>query len=218
MKLHSRILAFSAASAMLFAGAAHADAPTANLYVKGTLGVPTCTISSTNDGTYDWGEISSTLIKPGNAKTDLDPKSQSWTASCDAKTYLGFSITDNRKDSVSESGTTNFGLGTVNGTGKLGYYRINMENAMVDNVASNVYQTNTGTISSSTASPSKMLLNDTAYRHGWAKGTSEQAMGEVFTADLVVTPTLAGSTAMNGPLTEGAELDGSATLTFAFGL
>ncbi|WP_257010628.1 hypothetical protein [Burkholderia ubonensis] len=43
-------------------------------------------------------------------------------------------------------------------------------------------------------------------------------MGEVFTADLVVAPTLAGSATMNGPLTDAVDLDGSATLTFAFGL
>ncbi|KVD86897.1 hypothetical protein WS63_19570 [Burkholderia stagnalis] len=218
MKLHHRVLAFSAASAMLFAGAAHADAPTANLYVKGRIDVPTCTVSSPNDGTYDFGEIGSTMIKTGTATTTLDPKSQTWTASCGAKTYLSFSMTDNRKDSVSAPGSNNFGLGFVNDTGKLGYYQVKMENAMVDDAASNVYVTNNGTISSSTAGTSKMLTSDSAYKHGWAKGTTTQAMGEVFTADLVVTPTLAGSTTMNGPLTDAVDLDGSATLTFAFGL
>ncbi|WP_179296805.1 DUF1120 domain-containing protein [Burkholderia ubonensis] len=167
MKLHRRVPALCVASAMLFAGAAHAEAPTANLYVKGRLDVPTCTVSSPNDGTYDFGRIASTVIKAGTETTKLDPKSHTWTASCGAKTYLGFSVTDNRsdsvswkagaktylsfsmtdnrKDSVSSPGDSNFGLGNVNETGKLGYYQITMENAMVDNVASNVYATNNGT-------------------------------------------------------------------------
>ncbi|WP_257010797.1 hypothetical protein [Burkholderia ubonensis] len=158
------------------------------------------------------------MIKAGTETTKLDPKSHTWTASCGAKTYLGFSVTDNRSDSVSWKAEHNFGLGNVNETGKLGYYQITMGNAMVDNVATNVYSTSNGTISSNTAGIRKKLSNDPAYQHGWAKGTTAQAMGEVFTADLVVEPTLAGSATMNGPLAEAVDLDGSATLTFAFGL
>jgi hypothetical protein len=52
---------------------------------------------------------------------------------------------------------------------------------------------------------------------GWSNGSAMNP-GKDFAATLTVTPTLAGTTTMNGPVTEDAELNGSLTLSFAFGL
>lgn len=52
-------------SALLLAmtNAQAADALTAELKVVGELTVPTCTVTATDDGIYDIGKQSSTLIK-----------------------------------------------------------------------------------------------------------------------------------------------------------
>lgn len=52
---------------------------------------------------------------------------------------------------------------------------------------------------------------------GWGSPNS-LAIGRDFTADLTVNAYLAGTSIMAGPLTESIDLDGSTTLSFAFGL
>ncbi|MXN74133.1 DUF1120 domain-containing protein [Burkholderia sp. 4701] len=218
MNLKTNLVALSAVSTMLFSAVAHADAPTGELLVKGALTVPGCTVSAGNDGVYDHGLIGSSTIQSGTANTSIGKLSNTWTASCDAATYLGFSVTDNRADSASEKGSMFFGLGHVNETGKLGFYQVLMENATVDGKASNVYATNTKKIDTSTSAASMLLNNSAGFQHGWAEGTTKQAMGKVFTADLVVDTYLAGADTMNGRPTDMVDLDGSTTLTFSFGL
>ncbi|HFO2533870.1 TPA: hypothetical protein ACHJX8_004409 [Yersinia enterocolitica] len=56
------------------------------------------------------------------------------------------------------------------------------------------------------------------YMFGWAETATTQKAGKLFTADMVVNPTLAGTTTMGGPVTENANIDGSITMQFAFGI
>ncbi|WP_176091189.1 DUF1120 domain-containing protein [Burkholderia ambifaria] len=213
MKMNTHALALSAVSFMLFAVAAHAEAPTAELRVTGKIDVPGCTLSVPDDGTYDFGRISPSIIK-SSGTTQLTPITKSWTAQCDASTYLSFKVTDNRKDTVSVANYYSFGLGSVNGNGKLGYYGIKMENGQVDGKKTQVY----ATVSSAVVGASSIsVFNNSGYRHGWANG-SIPAIGKDFTVDLTVTPTLADTKTMGGALTDSVNLDGSATLTFAFGI
>ncbi|MBR8655920.1 DUF1120 domain-containing protein [Achromobacter sp. Marseille-Q0513] len=207
------MLACALATSLFGALPAHAAAPSASLYVRGSIGVPGCNVSTANDGVYDFGRIASSLIKPGTATTTLDSMEKSWTVSCDAQTFLGFTVIDNRSGTASLDRVNNFGLGNVNETGKIGYYTVQMKDGAVDGKSSYLYAT-PGT--SSTASPSVYL--GTNAQLGWAAGSNTQKAGKVFTATLAVTPTLAGSTTMGGPITDEVSLDGSLTLNFAFGL
>ncbi|QHB33068.1 DUF1120 domain-containing protein [Yersinia canariae] len=201
-------------SSLIFGiNAANAEAPTAELKVIGTLTVPSCIISPPDEGVYDFGNLSSSLVKSGTATTALSPMTKTWTISCDAETYLNFTPVDNRTASSSVAGTTNFGMGNVNGTGKIGYYTAQMKNGTVDGKTSSVFSSATSTF----AVASTAALT-TGLRTGWSSAANTQSTGKVFTADITVSPILAGTTTMGGPITEDAEIDGSMTMNFAFGI
>lgn len=201
-------------SALIFTiNTANANAPTSKLKVIGTLTVPSCTVIAPNDGVYDIGKLSSSLVKAGIVMTSLTSMTKTWTVNCDADTYLNFIPIDNRAASASIVSPAAFGLGYVNGTGKIGYYTARMKNAIVDGKASSVFTTNN---SSFTAAYTTDLIN--GMRTGWSFANNLQSTGKVFTADIVVVPVLAGTTTMRGPLTDDAKIDGSLTMNFAFGI
>lgn len=211
--MNKKLIATSSllSSLILGMGIAHAAPPSAELTVIGTLTVPTCTVAAADDGTYDIGKISASLVKP-SANMPLSPISKTWTITCDADTYLNFKPLDNRSATASTTGTTNFGLGLVNETGKIGFYTVTMKNASVDGSDSSVFSSASTTVSSS----SSVVVNS-ANRNGWSTGALQKS-GKLFVADLEVAPTLASSVVMNGPVTDDADIDGSLTLNFAYGI
>jgi hypothetical protein len=214
MKYHT-IALVTLASVAAGSLSVHAAAPTAELKVKGELDAPTCTVSIGADksGVVDLGKISPTLIKP-SAVTAITPNDVPLKAVCSAETYLNFTIIDNRESSVSAPGTQRFGLGLVNGNGKLGYYEIAMGSAGVDGKTSSVFSSATGSFS-----PVSTVKLTKGMRNGWSSGTSnQQALGKEFTALLSVQPYLASSADMGGTINDKVTLDGSATLNFAFGI
>ncbi|AOJ05963.1 DUF1120 domain-containing protein [Burkholderia mayonis] len=218
MKLKTSLLALSIA--MLGTTAVHAAAPAQDLIVKGTIDVPACTVSAADNGVYDYGKISPTMIKSGTATTPLAQMEKAWTVTCDADTYMSFKVTDNRSASSSSTANTSFGLGTVNETGKLGYYTVTMQDALVDGNKARVYATPNAVLTGTgVVAPTQKLNKLANYTHGWAnEKDSTQMAGKTFTANMVVEAVLAGTETMGGALKDAVELDGSATLTFAFGL
>ncbi|HEC1652532.1 TPA: DUF1120 domain-containing protein [Yersinia enterocolitica] len=200
-------------SLVLGMAVAHAAPPTAELKVTGTLTVPSCTVASPDEGVYDFGKLSSSLVKSGTATTPLTPMTKTWTVTCDADTYLNFTPVDNRAASASAVATTNFGLGNVNTTGKIGYYTALIKNGTVDGKASNLFSSATSTFAAATTASLT-----TGQHTGWSSAANTQSTGKVFVADITVSPMLAGTTTMGGPITDDAELDGSMTMNFAFGI
>lgn len=212
MKKHVMTAMTFSALVLAMTNAQAADALTAELKVVGELTVPTCTVAATDDGIYNIGKQSATLIKPSTT-TALTAMTKTWTVTCDADTYMNFTPVDNRADSKSYVNTDTFGLGNVNGTGKIGYFTAAASNATVDGKTSYLF---TSTSASFNASSSTPLYN--GYKTGWAVGQSGQQSGKVFVADITVTPTLASSATMNGPITDNTDIDGSVTLTFSYGI
>ncbi len=199
-------------TALLATAGAHAAPPSTELTVNGQLVVPNCLVAAADDGIYDLGKITATTIKPV-ANTPLAPIVKSWTISCDAETYLTLSPTDNRDSSSINTTSGFYGLGNVNGSGKIGTYTVDILNGAVDGVKTSLYTT-----SSTAISPQAEARIHKGYRSGWAAGTNQQKSGKTFAADFKVTPTLASSAIMNGPITEDTNIDGSMTLKFAFGI
>lgn len=199
---------------MLSMSAVHAaDALTAELKVVGELTIPSCTVVATDDGIYDIGKQSATLIKP-SAVTPLAEITKAWTVTCDAETYLNVTQVDNRLASKATAGATYFGLGSVNGDGKIGYFRAQVKNGKVDGVATSLLYALGNTIKNVKADH----YLEEGHKIGWAADASTQKSGKLFTADIAVSPTLASSADMKGPITENTNIDGSLTLTFAYGL
>lgn len=205
--------AVNALSAVMMSATTFAAVTSPELKVQGELMVPACKVVAGNNGVYDLGKLSPSLIKP-NESSQLSAKIQQWTVDCDAETFLSFSVTDNREGTASTSGSEYFGLGNVNGTGKVGYYRVAMKVATVDGANSSVYSTTSS--SSFSAVPSVYLAK--GKQMGWAASNNLQKSGLKFSTLLNVEPSLASSAQMGGPVTDSAKLDGSMTLNFAFGL
>ena len=205
-----------AASLALFVGGAHAaTAPSHDLKVIGTLDVPPCTVTADDDGVYDYGDLGPQDIKPGTTQNTLKTIEKRWTIKCEGETYLGYTVVDNAADSVIGTQGDRFGLGFVNGTGKVGYYTVKMKNATVDNNPANVYATTTTSISS----VAEVNAQKGSYKMGWAsKAVNGQQIGSTFEANFDVTAYLGGTTDMNGPITDDVPLAGTATLNFTYGL
>ncbi len=213
---HHKTLSSVAFALMAFSMAnAYAAPPVAELKVKGQLVVPVCTVAASDDGVYDFGKQSATLVKP-NAYTNLTPMVKTWTVTCDAETYLNLTPTDNRADSTSAVANANFGLGKVNTDGKIGYYTATMSKATVDNTSTSLFSTRNNVIASADVAATTAIA--TGGRSGWAASSTTQKSGKVFSADITVQPYLASSAIMQGPITDDTNLDGSLTLSFAYGI
>ncbi|HIE4798786.1 TPA: DUF1120 domain-containing protein [Serratia marcescens] len=185
----------------------------ADISVKGSMSVPGCSIEQANgNGVYDLGKISSTLIQQ-TKETKLQEMGLRWGVTCDAATYLSFQVVDDREGTASKSGTTNFGLGTVNDGGKLGYYSVKMHIPTVDGKTAKVYST-----AGSTFTAVDSVLLDKGKKMGWATSSNIQAAGKSFAAFLAIAPVLASQADMKGPVTENDKLDGSLTMNFSFGI
>ncbi|AHG19997.1 hypothetical protein Z042_10370 [Chania multitudinisentens RB-25] len=218
--MKKRILCLSVLSALLFTAAnAQAAAPTSELKVAGKLGTPTCTIAAPNNGIYNFGSIRASRLKP-DAIISLTSIAQSWIITCDGMTYLTITPTDNRSDSMvvtnaSFQAPNHYGMGFVNGTGKIGGYRVVMANtSTVDGVQTPLCKGNPGQCSLQVAS----VFLSKGTQTSWATANNVLKAGSVFKADIRVDADLASTSTMNGVITENTKIDGSVTLNFAFAI
>uniref|UniRef100_UPI00356383B7 DUF1120 domain-containing protein n=1 Tax=Blautia obeum TaxID=40520 RepID=UPI00356383B7 len=111
------------ASALLITGTAPAfAASTVDLTVKGIITPNACTPSLSDGGVIDHGKMSAKDLNATQI-TPLPHFNLQMTVTCDAPVIFALKTTDNRMG----SGTgTAFGLGFINGTQKLGSYRLTL--------------------------------------------------------------------------------------------
>ncbi|MEW5494391.1 hypothetical protein ABGT23_01885 [Enterobacter cloacae] len=182
--------------------------------IKGDMSAPGCTINTPNNGQYELGKISASIIRDSDEVSLPSPNGgMNWTVQCEAATFLSFQVVDNREGTASKEGSTHFGLGPINGEGKIGYYRVKMFMPKVDSSAASLYTT-----SGSTFDAVKEVYLEKGKTMGWASGNNEQALGTSFSAYLDVLPVLASSKDMNGPVADSSKIDGAMTMNFSFGL
>lgn len=210
------VLLSTIATLCLSANNAMAAGGSVELKVKGEIAAPTCQLNLTGSGVVDLGKVSTSNIKD-NAETKLpEPGKIGFAAHCDGTTALTFSIVDNRAATVSSPSTNHFGLGSVNGSGKLGYYGIKMSDGTVDNRSVDLFS---APKSSTSFTPAKVVDVDTDKVMGWSEGgNGKLALGSTFISAFQVTPYLASVKDMAGSVPDDTKLDGSATLSFAFGI
>lgn len=208
------MLSISCLCSFLFSGASIASGPSAEIKVLGELASPTCDVMITNNGAFDYGTINHSKIQSDRA-VSIGVKNGSLNVKCSADTPLTFKVTDNRLGTASMVGDEYLGLGTVNGSGKMGYYTVRMFSPLVDGKMSEMFVTAGSTI----AMPKNVVTLEHGKRAGWVlNGTQEVAIGKVFSAELITEAFLAKRSDMNGAVGEGNSIDGSATLEFGFGL
>ncbi|EMK7762745.1 TPA: DUF1120 domain-containing protein [Yersinia enterocolitica] len=208
--MKKQLIALTALSYLIFGfNAANAKAPTAELTVKGQVSAPGCIIMAPDGGVYNVGEIAGHTVKP-SALTVLPSITKNWSVICDAETYVSVTGSDNRAGSSTSGGR--YGLGFVNGAGKIGDYGVYFSNAKVDGTAK--YFRKQEEAAAAILSLSIGPLNGLS----WVHANATKAPGKVFSADIEVMPRLGSVADMKGPITENVKIDGSMTLSIIIGI
>ncbi|EOI6582685.1 DUF1120 domain-containing protein [Yersinia enterocolitica] len=170
---------------------------------------PGCIIMAPDGGVYNVGEIAGHTVKP-SALTVLPSITKNWSVICDAETYVSVTGSDNRAGSSTSGGR--YGLGFVNGAGKIGDYGVYFSNAKVDGTAK--YFRKQEEAAAAILSLSIGPLNGLS----WVHANATKAPGKVFSADIEVMPRLGSVADMKGPITENVKIDGSMTLSIIIGI
>ncbi|HDL8241916.1 TPA: DUF1120 domain-containing protein [Yersinia enterocolitica] len=208
--MKKQLIALTALSYLIFGfNAANAKAPTAELTVKGQVSPPGCIVMAPDGGVYNVGEIAGHTLKP-SALTVLPSITKNWSVICDAETYVSVTGSDNRAGSSTSGGR--YGLGFVNGAGKIGDYGVYFSNAKVDGTAK--YFRKQEEAAAAILSLSIGPLNGLS----WVHANATKAPGKVFSADIEVMPRLGSVADMKGPITENVKIDGSMTLSIIIGI
>ncbi|EKN4034356.1 DUF1120 domain-containing protein [Yersinia enterocolitica] len=208
--MKKQLIALTALSYLIFGfNAANAKAPTAELTVKAQVSPPGCIIMAPDGGVYNVGEIAGHTVKP-SALTVLPSITKNWSVICDAETYVSVTGSDNRAGSSTSGGR--YGLGFVNGAGKIGDYGVYFSNAKVDGTAK--YFRKQEEAAAAILSLSIGPLNGLS----WVHANATKAPGKVFSADIEVMPRLGSVADMKGPITENVKIDGSMTLSIIIGI
>lgn len=208
--MKKQLIALTALSYLIFGfNAANAKAPTAELTVKGQVSPPGCIIMAPDGGVYNVGEIAGHTVKP-SALTVLPSITKNWSVICDAETYVSVTGSDNRAGSSTSGGR--YGLGFVNGAGKIGDYGVYFSTAKVDGTAK--YFRKQEEAAAAILSLSIGPLNGLS----WVHANATKAPGKVFSADIEVMPRLGSVADMKGPITENVKIDGSMTLSIIIGI
>lgn len=208
--MKKQLIALTALSYLIFGfNAANAKAPTAELTVKGQVSPPGCIVMAPDGGVYNVGEIAGHTVKP-SALTVLPSITKNWSVICDAETYVSVTGSDNRAGSSTSGGR--YGLGFVNGAGKIGDYGVYFSNAKVDGTAK--YFRKQEEAAAAILSLSIGPLNGLS----WVHANATKAPGKVFSADIEVMPRLGSVADMKGPITENVKIDGSMTLSIINGI
>jgi len=199
-------------SLITLSGAAISAPPIANLRVTGSITPPTCTINGEEEDTFTYDFDISPGIFPASGNLVLTEQPQNIEVVCDALTYLTFTAADERAGTELTTGVNNFGLGTYSDDTNIGFFTVTMSNAKVKANAE-ADAANVSVLTGTTLAASSILNKNLV--SGWATGASQLAAGQIFSADFAVKPTI---NAVMKNSAGDAQLDGLATLTFAFGL
>lgn len=175
---------------------------------------PSCEIQAPDGGEYQYAQLHASLVHTQRI-TALPVMTKRWSVTCDAPASLILEVKDLQRSSAPTNDSAQFGLGTVNGSGKLGQYKIALSNAEVDNKQVSLYETNDIAVVGALSSQ-YILSSDKAY--GWAGNDKKISSGKIFSIDITVSPTLNNLQLTRGPLVDGAELNGGAELIFSFGI
>lgn len=186
-----------------------AAAPTSELRVRGEIQQPGCEVIAPNGGSYHFGTLPRATAVKGSSVT-LPAMTQTWRVRCDSAAYLAVTPLDNRVMTVSAPGETHFGLGATSRGAALGYFQLGVTNAQVEGTRAMLKTSGGETFSSQ----GRALLT-TGKRAEWRAADGVRSGAKNYAMDITVIPYLAPG---SFEIDSAAELDGSVTLNFDFGL
>ncbi|MDB1107539.1 DUF1120 domain-containing protein [Pseudomonas extremaustralis] len=193
-----------ATSVMLLTCATTYAASTVDLAVKGLIIPSACTPSLSSGGIIDHGKISAKDLRPDNP-TLIGTHTMTVAVLCDGAIPFALNSIDNRADSSMMREI--YGLGFINGTQKLGWFQLTLQNAVADGVQMKTIASadggNTWYDEKSWEPGVYMSVADTA------GGTQPTPVKELV-AQMTVDTTIARTDSLD--LSNEVTLDGSATL------
>ena len=193
-------------------------APTANIYVKGKIGAPTCTINGQDTAdlvfNFDVDFEGDTYFDEQNNHYRLVQQGQDFNIDCDASTSIFMNVIDAREGtSSSDSNEYGFGLGMHDQT-KVGFYDIKIGGLFIKESSESeeklAYFVRNGEVTQSTPNP--WLTPGESF--GWAVD-GNYAVARHFSGGVIVIPYI---NAELKNVAEEVELDGLAILSFSFGI
>ena len=195
---------------LLLAGSASAFAASSvDLTVTGLITPSACEPTLSNGGTVDYGKISAKDLKPDQA-TSLPWQSVQLTVTCDAATLMALESKDNRGGSSYGGNTTEFGLGLINSSEKLG----DMELRIVSPVADGVAARGIGSIDGGlTWFTDYYLANNNLISVADASTVAPMPV-QLFTSELSIRPRIAPTNQLT--LNNEVAIDGSVTVTVRY--
>ena len=193
-----------AASVMLLTCATTYAASTVDLAVKGLIIPSACTPSLSSGGIIDHGKISAKDLRPDNP-TLIGTHTMTVAVLCDGAIPFALNSIDNRADSSMMREI--YGLGFINGTQKLGWFQLTLQNAVADGVQMK-------TIAS--ADGGNTWYDEKSWEPGVCMSVADTAGGtqptpvKELVAQMTVDTTIARTDSLD--LSNEVTLDGSATL------
>ena len=193
-----------AASVMLLTCATTYAASTVDLAVKGLIIPSACTPSLSSGGIIDHGKISAKDLRPDNP-TLIGTHTMTVAVLCDGAIPFALNSIDNRADSSMMREI--YGLGFINGTQKLGWFQLTLQNAVADGVQMK-------TIAS--ADGGNTWYDEKSWEPGVYMSVADSAGGtqptpvKELVAQMTVDTTIARTDSLD--LSNEVTLDGSATL------
>ncbi|AZE93160.1 Beta-fimbriae probable major subunit [Pseudomonas orientalis] len=201
MKTRFTILA---ASVALLSSATAFAASTVDLTVKGLIVPSACTPALSSGGVIDHGKVSAKDLQPDQA-TLIGVHTLTMTVNCDAPIQFALHSIDNRAGSGL---TTDYGLGFINETQKLGRYSLSLRNPVAEDGA--VVQT-IGSYDQGKTWSSERVWQPSMYMSVASMNDDTQPVAvKDLTMDLRVTTHINRTDGLD--LSNEVTLDGSATL------
>lgn len=204
-------------AAVVLASVGHVIAASSvDLSVKGSITPAACTPTLSGGGVVDHGKIAfKDLNRTG--ETQLPVATLRLSVSCTTSTLFAVKSTDNRSGSSSEqNGTTSgFGVGFVNGSVKVGFYLLKMNNSMADGVTHAVIESANGQTWFDAFDNSQMWqpLWMRSFKSSSGGGVAPMPVKDMQT-DLIVETRIARS--LDLPADQEIPIDGSATLDVVY--
>ncbi|KAB0521358.1 MULTISPECIES: DUF1120 domain-containing protein [Pseudomonas] len=197
------------ATVLLAGGTSAFAASSVDLTVKGLITPSACTPALSNSGSVDYGKISAKDLNVDQV-TPLTEQTVQLTVTCDAATLMALDADDNRAGSNYGGDISEFGLGLVNGTQKLGAMGLSLNTPIADGVEGRTIASVDGGVTwvnERSLTPDNLIsVADTA--------VATPIPVQVLTSDLIVSPKIAPSSQLT--LTNEVAIDGSVTVTVRY--
>jgi type 1 fimbria pilin len=211
MKLRHSLLATTLLAALSSTAMAQRSA---DLTVIGTIVPGSCTLTLSNGGNVDLGQIDLAQLDPLVA-TALPAQNVAVSIACAAPMRFATTATENRPGTASATGDSFFGLGETSAGNPIGFYELRVASPTADGVAANAIASANATAWTVPAGGVKVEHGTgntlTAVRTGASGGPSILTTA---TWNLQVHPTIAPSDSL--ALTASEYIDGSMTLDIVY--